>query len=331
MMTMVMNLRSPDELDIQELEKEYAVLTVQSESLSEQIEGESNADNKVTLIKRREKVKQEMRQTWTKLESLRRRSTKPANQYLTFKDDLPNIDFNEILDEIRNLIQSFRQERGDLLLLVQKKLPLSGDLCLQRIYAEFQRGTGDFRKYPLGFYSGDNLDEHGWLHKLAGYFGLEPQPDAEQLAALVIDKLCQSVRNGSTIILEIFQWDDLPSQKDTLEWFITYFWAPLTNKLNDKSKYRQVKFIAAIVVDGELSSDCFRSTCLCENDTPFRWLKLPLRNWTQEEIQIWLECYPGIAYPRSLNMAKTFYTASFEGVPSIVRQALEAELILKAS
>jgi len=326
-----MNMKSPDELEEQDLKKEYAKLTGKYELLSEQIEGELNEDNKDTLRAKKETTKRRIDEIWRRLEELERRSSDRSYQYLAFKEDLPKIDFNEVMNEVCSLIECLRRDRGDLLLVLQESLSMSGDLCLQRIREEFKRGTGDFKPYDLEFYSGDDLNEYGWLEQLGKYVGLDSSSEPEELAKLVIKKLCQSVKSGSTILLEIRKWDDLPCQEETLAWFMEFFWIPLVRCLDDRTKYPRVKFIATIVVDAELSSACFEAKCLCEEKLPFRWMNLPLRNWTQEEIQEWLECYPGIGNPLSINLSQRFFRASKKGIPSLVCQALERELMLTQS
>jgi len=327
-----MGMKSPEELEIQEFEKGYAKLTTKYTLLGDQIEGDLNEDDKDTLRTRRETIHQEMKKVWGRLEELKHDSSDCRRQYLTFKEDLPKIDFAAVMDEVNALIQSFRQERGDVLLVLQESLSMSGDLCLQRIRDEFKRGTGNFMPYDLEFYSGEALNEYGWLEKLGGYFGLTASSRPEELAKSVIDKLCQPLKSGSTIFLEIRKWDDLPCQEETLAWFIEHFWIPLVECLNDCKRYPRVKFIAVIVVDAELSSACFEKKCLCEMETaPFRWRQLPLRNWTQEEIQEWLECYPGIGNPHSINLSQRFFRASRQGIPSMVCQALERDLMLSRS
>jgi len=59
---------SPDQLERQELEKEYANLMVKYENLGEQIEGEINEDNKITLRNRRKTIKRRMDEIWKKLD-----------------------------------------------------------------------------------------------------------------------------------------------------------------------------------------------------------------------------------------------------------------------
>ncbi len=323
---------SPNELEIKELEKEYMNLVAKYETISEQIAGELNADNKETLEARRQPIKRSYTDVWNRLEKLKRKSDDHSRQYLTFKDDLPQIDFDDVMDEVNNLIQSFRKERGDALLLLQESLSMSGDLCLQRVRDEFKRKTGNFVYHELQFYYGASLNEYGWLEQLGRYLGFLDKTKPEDLANLVIEKICQSVISGTTVFLEIRNWDDLPCQEETLSWFVRYFWTPLVERLNDRVKYQRVKFIAAIVVEAELSPECFKPDCLCELEaTAFRWLKLPLRQWEQDEIREWLESYPGIENPRSINLSQRFYRASLKGTPALVRQALEKEFVLATS
>ena len=322
-------MKSPDELEEQELNKEYAKLVAKYELLGEQIGGELNEDNRETLNIKRETIKRKMNEVWSKLEERRRKTSNRGSQYLTFKENLPQIDFDEVMDEVDKLIKCFRQDRGDVLLLLQESLSMSGDLCLQRIRDAFKCKTGDFRSYELEFYLGNDLNEYGWLDQLGRYVDLTGS-NPEELAKSVIEKLCQSVKSGSIILLEIRKWDDLPCQEETLAWFMEFFWIPLVSRLDNRTKYPRVKFIAAIIVDTELSPACFEQNCLCE-EIPLRWLKVPLRNWTQAEIQEWLELYPGIGNPRSINLSQRFFKASKQGIPSMVCQALERELMLTQS
>jgi len=277
-----------------------------------------------------DKTNQEVTCLGDMLDEQERESNIPLRQYSMFTNDLPKIDFRDAMDEIVELLKSFRNSRGDVLLLLQQHLAMAGDLCLRRIQDDLKQATGDFKFYKLGFHSGESLDENGLLNQLAGHLNLVQEGDLELLADSIINKICNSVRSGSIIYLEIHKWDDFPFQRTTLSWFIQKFWIPLVTRLDDRAKYACVKFVAVIVVDSELSPDCFESPCLCELDKHnlFRWLKLTLRNWTQEEIQEWLETYPGIGNPSSNSKAKNIFSGSLQGIPSLVRQKLEQDLIL---
>jgi len=288
------------------------------------------AEGEIKLQARAKQLLEQIGDLEEKIAKQDRESNIPLRQCSMFANDLPKIDFRDAMDEIVELLKSFRNSRGDVLLLLQQHLAMAGDLCLRRIQDDLKQATGDFKFYKLGFHSGESLDENGLLNQLAGHLNLVQERDLELLADSIINKICNSVRSGSIIYLEIHKWDDFPFQRTTLSWFIQKFWIPLVTRLDDRAKYARVKFVAVIVVDSELSPDCFESPCLCELDKHnlFRWLKLTLRNWTQEEIQEWLETYSGIGNPSSNRQAKNIFSGSLQGIPSLVRQKLEQDLIL---
>jgi hypothetical protein len=173
-------MKSPQELEQIERQKEYARLTGKYESLNEQIAGEMNEDNKETLKTRRDSIKKQMDLVWEQMGQGQRQTNDPRLQYSTFTDDLPQIDFTEVMETITDLLKCFKLNRGDALLLLQENLSMSGDLCLRRISDELKRATGDFKPYKLDFYLGGSLSEYGWLEQLGRFFGLEMKSDPEE-------------------------------------------------------------------------------------------------------------------------------------------------------
>jgi hypothetical protein len=108
---------------------------------------------------------------------------------------------------------------------------------------------------------------------------------------------------------------------------------PLVRCLEDKNKYPRVKFVAIIVVDSELSANCFDLPCLCStpSESLFRWLKLPLRTWEQDDILEWLQSYPGVNGSHSVILSERIFKASLKGLPTLVSRALEKEFIINHS
>jgi hypothetical protein len=317
-------MKSPQELEQIELQKEYARLTGKYELLNEQIAGEINEDNKETLKTRRNSIKKQMDLIWEQIGKGQIKNKDNRLQYSKFTDNLPQIDFAEVMEIITDLLKCFRQNRGDALLLLQENLSMSGDLCLRRISDELKRSTGDFKPYKLDFYLGGSLSEYGWLEQLSGFFGLEMKSSPEERVNLTIEKICNSVKSGSVIFIEIHKWDDISCQETTLTWFVDNFWLPLVSHLEDKNKYPRVKFVAIIVVDSALSASCFDLPCLCDESEQslFRWLKLPLKNWE------WIQTYPGVENSHSIILAERIFKASLQGIPTLVTRALEKEFIL---
>jgi inactive STAND len=326
-----MCLQSPDEIELNRLKKTYAQLTSRNSTILGQIEGTLNDDDKRTLDNSRQPILSQMRTVWNELEECRKSSPSSNRQCLNFQEDLPKIDFQEAIDEITDLIRLIRQgDRGDVLMVIQNSLSLSGDLFLQRVRDEFKFSTteSNFTFRELGFHSDGQLNEYDWLERLAKHLGItvtSVQP--EQLANTVIEKICQSTKSGSVLFLEIHKWDELPSQEQALTWFVDKFWIPLVSKLDDRQKYRRVKFVAVIVVDSELNPSCFETPCLCSS-VPFRLIKPLLRDWTIAEIQSWIEDYAQVQPPRSDTLSQRIFRASRNGMPPLVRAALEREFLL---
>jgi inactive STAND/Effector-associated domain 9 len=323
--------RSPREIEQKAKKNEYAQLAAKYELLCEQIAGELNEDNKVTLRTRLHTIKKQMDEIWGQMNQGQLQTKDSRLQSSTFTDNLPLIDFKEVMDTITSLLECLKKDRGDALLIIQDNLSMSGDLFLRRISDQFKKQTTDFKPYELDFYLSESLNEYGWLEQLGKFFGLETKSDPEELASLMIEKICKSVRSGSFILLKIHKWDDVSCQKTTLTWFINNFWLPLVRCLEDKHKYPQVKFVAMVVVEAALSPDCFNLPCLCEvsEKSSFRWLNLPLRNWQEDEILVWLQTFSGIEdNDHSIRLSKRIFNSSRKGVPQLVSTALAQELIL---
>jgi hypothetical protein len=304
--------------------RQYALAIASSTALEEKISRESDLPEKDRLKAQLESCQEGIRIYDQNLDGQKREN----HDLSQFADDLPKIDFIEAMGKVNEVLESFRQQRGDVLFLLQQHLAMAGDLFLQRIQDKLKEVTGDFKPYKLDFYVSGNLSEHGWLMHLSRYFNLEDTEEIDTLIDLTIDKICNSVRSGSVILLEIHKWDALPSQKDTLTSFLQKFWIPLVARLDDKAKYPRVKFVAVLVVDAKLSVDCFQTPCLCglDENKAFRWAELSLDNWTQEEIQEWLETYPGYDNLTSTLRAANIYQSSMNGIPHLVRTAIKREV-----
>jgi Effector-associated domain 9/inactive STAND len=315
------------------LNKRYAKLLIEFELVNQQI-NETNDEVEVSRLQEKannlytklEKIDLDLKQIDTK-------SMTPNIRYLSFEQDLPKIDFNEIMESIDQMIREFRRgARGDALLLIQESLAMGGDLCIRRIQERLKQETGDFKHIEIEFSPEGCLDKIGFLNKLADYFNISfaknPEKFEQEFIKMIIGKICSSLQGGSILFLEVRKWDELTCQADIFKWFITEFWMPLVVCLENISQtYRRVKFIGAIIADTEFSSDSLDLPCFCPQENSVRMLLLPLKNWTVDEIQDWLECYPGLHNPRSIQLANRIYKASKKGFPAMVYTALMREFI----
>jgi hypothetical protein len=328
-----MQSQSPSQIELMNLVKEYDNLTARRFAITEQIIGETCGDQKITLENRKKLISEQITTVWERMKELNEPSLLTNRRFLDFKENLPKIDFQEAVDEIDNILRSINKgDRGDILILIQESLRFSGNLFLQRIHDDLRRSTceGNFNYQKIGFHSGDELNEYAWLEKIAVYFDCSIVLDPMILANAVIEKICQSTRSASILFLEIHKWDELPCQEKTLAWFLKNFWIPLVSRLDNREKYKRVKFIAVVVAGSKLEYPCFQEPCLCET-VQFRWREIFLRNWTKDEIQSWIEDYAQVQSPRSETLSQSIFRASDNGIPRLVRSGLEDEFLQQSA
>lgn len=313
------------------LNQRYHILVTEFEIVSQQIDETNDEVERSRLTRKSDNIYAELKAIDRELKQIDIKSSSPNIRYLSLEQDLPKIDFNEIMESIDQMIREFRKgAKGDALLLIQESFAMCGDLCIRRIQETLKQETGDFKHIEIEFSPEGYLDKIGFLNKLADYFNIDftkaPEKFEQDFVKMIIEKICSSIQGGSILFLEVRKWDELPCQEDFFKWFITEFWTPLIVCLENITKtYRHVKFIAAIIADTEFSSDCLDLPCFSPQDNSFRMLSLPLKNWTFEEIQDWLECYPGLHNSRSSQLANRIYKASQKGLPQLVYTALMKE------
>ncbi len=326
------------ELEIDSKSKEIASLSNDYEGLDEACRDEKDPERKVSFKDRRDSKMLQIKILEEELDGLI--STKQgAYSSAQFKIDLPRIDFREAKNDVQQILNDFEDgQRGDVLFLLQNSIQMEGELFIQILKDLLKNLTGDFKPYRIGTYSGSSPGFDSFVEELsrqlppkADHDGLSPEQSSVQVIA-------NSVGNGSVIFLEIHGWDCLEdsSQEIALNQFIQKFWLPLVDCLNDRKKYRRVKFVAVLVADGELNCDhSYFNEWKITNDS-FFWQPLSLRTWRENEIQTWLEDYPQRNEQDSTLLARKIFNGStvksdgkeVKGIPSLVRSGLEKALLL---
>ncbi|NJP12238.1 MAG: hypothetical protein HC866_24530 [Leptolyngbyaceae cyanobacterium RU_5_1] len=267
----------------------------------------------------------EMESTETQLNTLEASNPTPNRHYLQLKEDLPKIDFVKQMNRVESILKRFNPDGGAALFLIQDSYSMAGAYLKARI----QDCLGTKAKhYPVVFSLDTGVDERALLDRLAGYFDVQAISELNQYALAIVNKLCQSLRGGTTIFVELQKWDEVPDQDRVLSWFLEHFWIPLGQQLNAVSQtYRGFKVIAVIVSDTELSAECLELPCYCKSrefDSQ-KVVPLPLKNWEEGEIQHWLEIHQELSRSRSETLAKRIYQKSKNGIPQLVIGALIQE------
>jgi hypothetical protein len=291
---------------------------------------ESDDEVKKSRLKRSiDRIYEDMKRIEQEIREIEGQSSDPNRQYLNLEQLLPKLDFDEVMDDVDELVKAFRRDRKkDALLLVQENLAMAGDLCLLEVRERLKQVTGDFKHIPIEFSDASQFDSGGFLEGLAGYLDIPIEQTAMQLTQAVLDKLSGSVQSGSIVFLEIRKWDDVPCQEAVFTWFIDEFWQPLLQRVRlQTSTCPKVRVVGVIVVDYELSPECFEHPCWKEESQAPTLLKLELRDWTADDVQNWLESYMGIGNPRSSQLAQRIHRGSRGGTPEVICTALRKEFL----
>jgi inactive STAND/Effector-associated domain 9 len=265
------------------------------------------------------------------LESKINSSVRP-NQQHTISQNLSKINFREAKTIVNHILEHcLGKEGGTALFLLQNTSLMRGDLCVADIqYSLSSKSYGRF-KYcpidPLGYIS----DERSLLNAIADYFKpVESHPNDQQYVQNIIDQISASVQGNSIVFFDFTNWDSLLENDDKLlSWFIQYFWHPLNEKHQEISQnYASVKFILFISL-GSMASESYDHLSYCCNSEDFdslKILKLPLQNWTEGDIDDWLQEIYGLSRKKSQELAKKIYKLSNPGIPVTVCSNLEKSL-----
>jgi hypothetical protein len=323
------------ELQLQELNKRKNEITDKIDLISKQMSYSlSNLTKYDDLKKELAEYFKELEQVENEIEILKSKdnSSVRPNQQHTIYQNLSKINFREAKTIVNNILENcLGKQGGTALFLLQNTSLMRGDLCLADIqYSLSIKSYGRFKYCPI-----DPLvyisDERSLLNAIADYFKpVESHPNDQQYVQNIIDQISASVQGNSIVFFDFTNWDSLLENDDKLlSWFIQYFWHPLNEKHQEISQnYASVKFILFISL-GSMASESYDHLSYCCNSEDFdslKILKLPLQNWTEGDIDDWLQEIYGLSRKKSQELAKKIYKLSNPGIPVTVCSNLEKSL-----
>ena len=265
----------------------------------------------------------------------------PKNQQLLkFDEDLCNIDFERALGTCEQVLNSeniqsqFNQNGVFALFFLEESSSKRGDLCLQRLQNKLKPKTSyrnHFRHCPITYTFGN---QETVIQQIGTFFEVKKE---EVTLELVLQKISDSLQRNSVLFIEIDCNIDHETDIDPLiPWFINKFWKPLGNKVKEvtgKKKYSGIKVIAFISCNLKIYERFFQESLSCyhNNDCScFEWdklVKIPLENWTKDEIKNWLLDYsdPSLTDDVIERKAYRLFNESLNGVPRLVCDALQKQ------
>ncbi|ERN41719.1 hypothetical protein KR51_00015650 [Rubidibacter lacunae KORDI 51-2] len=283
-------------------------------------------------------IEQQMMAVESELEELDSASQDSNRCQLILDENLPKIDFKAAIQRVQGIFKGFPPEGGAALFLVQNSLPFMGDLLVKEIKDCLSKSTRDFRVYPVSFSPGSGLDQLTFLHRIADQLGVGVSERVEckkKYVESIVEKICGSLRTGSTIFFEFSQWDNVPStaQPELLAWLIQDFWHYLERRLRDTAnKWRKIRIVGTIVVDGMIAEGCTQSVAFCNDVDKFdmkNLFELPLEQWLESDIADWLGSFSDLPADTIDAIARRIYRASLGGMPCLICEALRKEPQLK--
>ena len=251
--------------------------------------------------------------------------SEPQNQqqlnfeHIAFSESICQIDFQEAIQTFKNIQSQFNEDGDTVLFLIEENLMKKGDLCLQILRDDLKSNA--YRQHfcycPVTYTPG-NLE--GVVQGIANFFGVKPEKmNINQHINLLIEKIGDSLQNNSVVFIEINCVLSDPSEIDPLiPWFINHFWQLLGAKIKEITKnYSGIQVIAVIISDLLIEQNL---SCYCNKEHTFlkldKLVKIPLDNWTKEDIAKWLIKYgnPMLKKNEKEKLTNQIYNAT-GGVP----------------
>ena len=332
-------------------ESQIIRLEKMSNECNKQIEGESEFDKISNLNTRIDSYSEKIDDLYDKLDDIEQQieELKLKNQDLTLNnyldnpknqqelkidDSLCNIDFQKALDDFNELQCQFNK-RGDVaLFFIEESSIKRGDLFLKRLKDNLKPKTSyrnHFRYCSISYTLG-NLE--AVIQGLATFLEIK---ESDVTIDLIVEKIGNSLQRNSVILIEIDC--DINYEKDVdplIPWLVDKFWKPLSDEIQEiakKKKYTGIKIVGVISSSLKIKERFLTQSLSCYHNQDVSYfkrdklLKIPLENWTRDEIREWLFEYSHPDFTEELieQRAYRIFNESLEGVPRLVCDTLQQQ------
>jgi hypothetical protein len=294
-----------------------------------ELDEEGNLDKEHKLTKKAERLLKEIETVNNKLTELDKNNNNSNVSHLSLDRSFQKIDFSQAKKIAEKINNQLGDNSGAILIFLQRTTKQKGRYCINEflnlIISDRKVGDdiiGDFRPYPIDLGSSiSEFNEVEFSRRLASHLS----NNTEESLKHSIKKLCSSLGGGSTVFIQIENWDSVLEQKIFLDWFMINFWQNVINELNLVfNEYSKIRFIVALIAKSKVFSDCCSLEYFCSKTTidHRKIIELPLPDWTVEDIKRWLITNLGLSNPKSLQLAKQIHRES-EGTPDTICSILE--------
>jgi nucleoside phosphorylase len=243
--------------------------------------------------------------------------------------NLPKINFKKAFAAVDEVFSKIK-DGGAALFLVQDGLTMGGQWCAAHVkdLLRGDSGTGKFKYWQIEFSTHQRLNEQELIIRIADYMGIKGRAEnLPQFMDEVIDRLCGSLRVGSTIFIELRISHNLSVYDNFLSNVVSQFWKPLTRKIESiRSNISLAKVVFFILANSTLPRLGLDTSIFCTRRefNQEKILELRLEKWTEDEIRTWLYKFSSLELTSSEHevMASSIYRSSTNGLPIAVYNLL---------
>ncbi|NEO44012.1 MAG: hypothetical protein F6K55_07690 [Moorea sp. SIO4A3] len=312
------------------LNKRIAAKQEELAKVEAQLEEVLSRDEELKLEKKAKRLLDNLKSLYKELSKLDQNNSSSNIRHLTLEKSFQKIDFTEAKKMAISINKKLGDDSGAILLFLQRSTKQKGSYCLQEVLdlmvSDRKVGEdiiGDFRPYPVDLGSAiSEFYELEFSKRLASHLNMDSEAGLNQ----IIKKICSSLQGGSTIFIQVDNWDSVIDHKKFLDWFINKFWHPLINELNPVFiEFSKIRFIVALVAKSKVFPDCSSLQpyfCTQDKFEPCKAIELPLPNWEVHDIKQWLITCGGLSNSKSQKLAQQIYRES-EGTPHTICSILE--------
>ncbi len=331
------------EIEIEELEKDIASLTLDWQAMKQEARTEMDQQRKRNLQVRAKDIKEEIKNKEQELKNLEKGNNESQinqiniNQnYLDLEKKLSKFNFQSTVETVEGVIGNFKINNGSALFLLQNSISIGGNYFSARFREILRTKTkeGNFRHCLVEFKSVCPTEKIEFLKRFAKFFPTDVLLESiEEYTNQIIEKICESIpQSGYILFLEISGLEYMLEKEKIMPWFVKEFWHNLSTKLQNKLSlkgYRKVRVICLMKTDDIIPDDCLPSYIYYElanfHDSEIK--ELTIESCSQDEIEDFLYTFGGFNDRKVKQMVQLIHNTSKGGNPDLVCRKLKQFLI----
>jgi len=316
--------------------KKLGILSEELEELENQFSSTMSGENRRKLERAIEFKIIEIERLENQIKDLDNKNENPNLRELDLQERLQKIDFAKAKDITKSVNTKFGRNSGAVVLFLQRSTKQKGCYCIEEVLDLFlgdrkigKEVLGDFRRYPIDLDSAvSTCDEFEFSRRLASHLNRNIETSLND----TIKELCLTLKGGTILFIEIFNWDRITGRENFLDWFMDNFWRIIIRELEIVfGKFSKIRFIVVLKSNAKIFEKSYPSYFCNLNENyeltefdPCKIIELPLLDWEVEDIKEWLIDNFGLCNDRSLELARNIWDEG-EGTPDTICGILERD------